>query len=82
MNPITKGTRAKSHMNSKELEAPMSDTFTNWTSRAAVARRVAEERRRPESWNELTIPDDYDTPLDKAEYQTRPAKWPWQVYII
>jgi hypothetical protein len=30
----------------------------------------------------LTIPDDYDMPLDKAEYQTRPAKWPWQVYII
>jgi len=72
-------------MNSKELEAPMSDTLMNWTSRAAVARRVAEERRRPESWNELTIltiRDDDDLPLDKAEYQTRPAKWPWQVYII
>ena len=36
----------------------------------------------PKSWNELTTPEDYDLPLDKAEYQIRPAKWPWQVYII
>ena len=57
----------------------MSNTFTDWTSRVAIAARVAEERRRPESWNELTTPEDYDLPLDK---EIRPAKWPWQVYII
>ena len=60
----------------------MSNTFTDWTSRVAIAARVAEERRRPESWNELTTREDYDLPLDKVEYQIRPAKWPWQVYII
>ncbi len=60
----------------------MSNTFTDWTSRVAIAARVAEERRRPESWNEMTTPEDYDLPLDKIEYQIRPAKWPWQVYII
>lgn len=60
----------------------MSNTFTDWTSRVAITARVAEERRRPESWNELTALEDYDLPLDKAEYQIRPAKWPWQIYII
>ena len=30
----------------------------------------------------LTAPEDYDLPLDKVEYQIRPAKRPWQVYII
>lgn len=59
----------------------MSNTFMDWTSRVAIAGRVAEERRRPESWNEIR--EDYDPPLDKAEApRTRAAKWPWQVYII
>ena len=35
-----------------------------------------------ESWNELAAPEDYDLSLDKIEYQIKPAKWPWLVYII
>jgi len=66
-------------MNSKHWRM-LVNTF--WTSRVAIAARIAEERRCPESWNELTAPEDYDLPLDKVEYQIRPAKWPWQVYII
>ncbi|MGC1790894.1 MAG: hypothetical protein WA753_05630 [Pseudolabrys sp.] len=60
----------------------MSNTFLDWTSWVAIAARIAEEQRRPECWNELTTPEDYDLPLDKAEYQIRAAKWPWQIYII
>ena len=55
---------------------------TFWTSRVAIAARISEEQRCPESWNELAAPEDYDLPLDKIDYQIRPAKWPWQVYII
>ncbi|MGE5163252.1 MAG: hypothetical protein ACM3IH_04415 [Sphingobacteriales bacterium] len=55
----------------------------DWTSRVAIAERIEEERRHPvESWNELTVIEDYDLPLEKVEYQIRPAKWPWLVYII
>ena len=32
----------------------MSNTFTDWTSRVAIAAHAAEERRRPESWNEMS----------------------------
>jgi hypothetical protein len=70
-------------MNSKQLEVPMANVFTDWTSRAVIAARIAEERCNPvESWNELAAPEDYDLSLDKIEYQIRPAKWPWLVYII
>jgi hypothetical protein len=61
----------------------MANVFMDWTSRVAIAARIEEERRHPvESWNELTVPEDYDLPLEKVEYQIRPAKWPWLVYII
>ena len=61
----------------------MANVFMDWTSRVAIAARIGEERRHPvESWNELTVPKDYDLPLEKFEYQIRPAKWPWLVYII
>jgi hypothetical protein len=33
----------------------MLNSFLNWTSRVAIAERVAEQRRS-ESWHELTIP--------------------------
>ncbi len=59
----------------------MANVFTDWTSRTAIAARIAEERK-VESWNELAAPEDYDLSLDKIEYQIRPAKWPWLVYII
>ena len=70
-------------MNSKRLEMLMANVFTDWTSRAAIAARIAEEQRNPiESWNELEAVEDYDLSLDKIEYQIRPAKWPWLVHII
>ncbi|MFZ0096448.1 MAG: hypothetical protein WB540_12125 [Pseudolabrys sp.] len=59
----------------------MSNSFLNWTSRAAIAGRVAEERRS-ENWNELTIPGDYHLPFGKADAQTKAAKWLWPVYLI
>ena len=59
----------------------MSNSFLNWTSRVAIGARVAEERLS-ESWNELTMPGDYHTPIGKAEAQTKAAKWLWQAYLI
>ena len=59
----------------------MANVFTDRTSRTAIAARIAEERQ-VESWNELAATEDYDLSLDKIEYQIRPAKWPWLVYII
>jgi hypothetical protein len=61
----------------------MANIFTDWTSRTAIAARIAAERQSPvESWNELTVPEDYDLSFDKIEYQIKPAKWPWLVHII
>ncbi|MGB9044255.1 MAG: hypothetical protein WCC81_17525 [Pseudolabrys sp.] len=59
----------------------MSNSFLNWTSRVAIAGRVAEERRS-ESWNELTMPGDYHLPFDRADAQTKAAKWLWPAYLI
>ena len=59
----------------------MSNSFLNWTSRVAIAGRVAEERHS-ESWNELRIPGDYHTPFGKAAAQTKAARWLGQVYVI
>lgn len=59
----------------------MSNTLVYRTSRTAIAARIAEERRCPESWNELTTPEDHDRPTEVKD-QMRAAKWPWQVYII
>jgi hypothetical protein len=57
----------------------MSVTFINWTSRVAIAARVAEERRLFESWNELTIPGDYHLPVGKVEARAEAGKWLWQI---
>jgi hypothetical protein len=59
----------------------MSNRFLNWTSRVAIAGRVAEERRS-ESWNEPTMPGDYHMPFGKTEAQTKAAKWLWQAFVI
>ena len=50
----------------------MSNTFMNWTSWIA-------ERRRPQNWNELTMPGDYHQPFGKAEARAEAAKWLCQV---
>jgi hypothetical protein len=64
-------------MNSKGLGRAMS-TFINWTSRVAIAGRIA-ERRCADNWNELTMRGDYHVPFGKAEARAEAAKWLWQV---
>jgi hypothetical protein len=59
----------------------VSISFLNWTSRVAIAGRIAEYRRSP-TWNELTIPGDYHLPFGKAEAQAKAARWLWQSCII
>ena len=59
----------------------MSNSFLNWTSRVAIAGRVAERRRLRET-DELTAPGDYHLPFAKVDAGTKAAKWLWQVYII
>jgi hypothetical protein len=44
----------------------MSNGFMNWTSRVAIAGRIA-ERRRLQNWDELTIPGDYHLPFGTTE---------------
>ena len=55
----------------------MPNTFLNWTSRIAIAGRIAESRRR-QNWNDLTIPGDYHLSFGKAEAQAKAARWLWQ----
>ena len=50
----------------------------NWTSRVAIAGRVAEWRRISHSSSELIIPGDYYLPFDKTVARTEALKWLWQ----
>ena len=59
----------------------MSNSFLNWTSRVAIAGRVAEQRR-PETTDELTTPGDYHLPFGKVDAERKAAKWLWPVYIL
>jgi hypothetical protein len=43
----------------------MSNSFLNWTSRAAIDGRIA-EHRRPRDASELTTPGDYHLPFAKG----------------
>ena len=54
----------------------MSNSFLNWTSRVAIAGRVAERRRLHET-DELTTPGDYHLPFAKVDAATKAAKWLW-----
>jgi hypothetical protein len=60
------------------LEASVSNSFLNWTSRVAIAGRIA-ECRRLQGWNELTMPGDYHLSFGKAEAQAKAARWLWHV---
>ena len=62
----------------------MAKVFADRTSRTAIDARIAEERQNPvESWNELAAArDENDLSFDKAEYEMKPAKWPWLVHVI
>ncbi len=55
----------------------MSDPFTNWTSRVAIAARVAELRRQSQGNETMTVPD-YHLPFGKAEARAEAARWYWQ----
>ena len=59
----------------------MSNSIVNWSSRVAIAGRIA-ECRRPQSSNEFTSLGDYHLPFGKAEAQAKAARWLWQSYII
>src|SRR5262249_13560672 len=56
------------------LEAPMSDSFINQTSRVAIAGRVAKHHGF-QHWNELTLRGDYHPPFGKIEARAEAAKW-------
>jgi hypothetical protein len=56
----------------------MSDTFTNLTSRVAIAGRVAELRRRSQGCSETLPSGDYHPPFGMAEARAEAAKWHWQ----
>ena len=59
----------------------MSNSILNWTSRVAIAGRIAEYRRL-QNWNELTTLGDYHLPFGKVDAQARAVRWLWQTYII
>jgi hypothetical protein len=56
----------------------MSDTYMNWTSRVAIAGRVAERRRLSFSSNDLAIQGDYHLPFGKTEARAEALKWFWK----
>jgi hypothetical protein len=56
----------------------MSGDFINWTSRVAIAGRIAKWRRQPQGWNETKISGDEFQPFGKAEARAQAAKWFWQ----
>jgi hypothetical protein len=60
------------------LEAFMTVTFMNWTSRVAIAGRVAEWRRQSRGGGEW-IQGDYHLPFGQAQARAEAAKWLCQV---
>jgi hypothetical protein len=59
----------------------VSNSILNWTSRVAIAGRIAEYRRL-QNWSELTTLGDYHLPFGKVDAQARAVRWLWQTYII
>jgi hypothetical protein len=55
------------------MEATMTNTFMNWTSRVAIARRVAEQS------HPHILPGDYHLPFGKVQARTEATKWIWQI---
>jgi hypothetical protein len=56
----------------------MTAAFMNWTSRVAIAGRVAEWQRRSRSWEEW-IPGDYHQPFGQILARAQAAKWLWKI---
>jgi len=55
---------------------PMSDTFMNWTSRVAIAGRVAQQRRL--SYSSDYLPGGYRLPFDRVDVRAEVLKWLWR----
>jgi len=53
----------------------MSVTYVNWTSRVAIAGRVAETRRQSYSSNASTMQGDHHLPFGRTEAWTEALKW-------
>ncbi len=56
----------------------MSVTYVNWTSRVAIAGRVAELRRQSHSSNESMIHGDYHLPFGTIDARTEALRWIWR----
>jgi len=57
----------------------MTVTFTNWTSRVAIAGRIAESQRQYRTLDEWLRPGDYHLPFGPAQARVEAAKWLCQV---
>jgi hypothetical protein len=57
----------------------MPTNFANWTSRVAIAARVAECERRSRGWDEW-VPDDYHGPFGHGQARAEGARLLWQFY--
>jgi len=55
---------------------PMSDTFMNWTSRVAIAGRVAQQRRL--SYSSDYVSGDYHLPFERVDVKAEVLKWLWR----
>lgn len=55
----------------------MTVTFMNWTSRVAIAGRVAEWQRQSRGWDER-ISGDYHLPFGQTQARAEAARWLWQ----
>ena len=55
----------------------MSVRFINWSSRVAIAGRVAEWRRLLNGSSELMVRGDYHLPFGRDEARSEAAKWLW-----
>jgi len=54
----------------------MSDTFMNWTSRVAIAGRVAQQRRL--SYSSDYVSGDYHLPFERVDVKAEVLKWLWR----
>jgi hypothetical protein len=59
------------------LEALMPTNYVNWSSRIAIAARVAECERRSRGWDEW-IPGDYHGPFGHGQARAEAARLLWQ----
>jgi hypothetical protein len=61
------------------MEAAVTVTFINWTSRVAIAGRITESQRQSRSWDEWVPLGDYHLPFGPAQARAEAAKWLCQI---